>query len=92
MAFYGAIVKPGKALPFVPPPDNWNLHLSQAALLASVPEGHRVSLCVRHQDEAPIVVCTLVAGRLDSVLLDLYFSRYSEFTGELAGSSTPPHM
>lgn len=30
MAFWGAEVKPGKAVPFVPPPEASKLHLSQA--------------------------------------------------------------
>eukprot|EP00195_Chlamydomonas_chlamydogama_P005861 CAMPEP_0202904994 /NCGR_PEP_ID=MMETSP1392-20130828/32009_1 /ASSEMBLY_ACC=CAM_ASM_000868 /TAXON_ID=225041 /ORGANISM="Chlamydomonas chlamydogama, Strain SAG 11-48b" /LENGTH=452 /DNA_ID=CAMNT_0049592893 /DNA_START=45 /DNA_END=1403 /DNA_ORIENTATION=- len=80
MAFFGAVVKPGKPTPSVPHSEGWNLHLSQAALPATVPEGRRVSLAVQHEKDKPIIVATLVAGKADSVPLDLFFDEYVEFT------------
>ncbi|KAG2490536.1 hypothetical protein HYH03_010930 [Edaphochlamys debaryana] len=81
MAFWGAVVKPGKPHAFVPPPEDWNLHLSQAALEPSVPEGKRVALAVKPdpQDD-PIIVATLTAGRTDTAVLDMFFSQYAEFS------------
>lgn len=50
--FYGAIVKPGKPTAFVPPGEgSLHLHLSQATLSASVPEGKRVSLQLKMEDQ-----------------------------------------
>jgi hypothetical protein len=80
MAFFGAIVKPGKATPLVPHPEDYNLHLSQACLSAATPKGQRVSLLVHHEGDEPVVVATLSAGTLDSIPLDLFFSEYVEFT------------
>ena len=52
MAFFGAVVKPGKPTPQVPHPEEGiNLHLSQACLPASTPKGKRVSLMVHHEEE-----------------------------------------
>lgn len=62
MSFYGAVVRPTQATPFVPPPEDWVLHLSQAALAADVPEGKRVSLLVKHADEEPTIICTLAGA------------------------------
>lgn len=78
--FYGAVVKPDKGTVYVPPPEEYILHLSQAALPATVKEGTRASVLVQIADEDPIVVCTLCAGRLDTVPLDQYISEYAEFT------------
>lgn len=115
MAFWGAVVKPGKPHAFVPPPEDWNLHLSQAsqglnccfvfacyidavqtlqglvltdklptlcrdcsqaALEPTVKEGVRVSVAVKSDEkDDPIIVCTLTAGRQDTVLLDMFFSQ-----------------
>jgi hypothetical protein len=69
MAFFGCVVKQGRATPFVPPPDDWQLHLSAAALPATVPEGKRVSLLAKHKDEQPVIIATLRAGTLDTVAL-----------------------
>lgn len=80
MAFFGAVLKPGKATPQVPHPEEYNLHLSQACLSASVPKGKRVSLLVNHEEEDPVVIATLVAGQQDTVCLDLFFSEYVEWT------------
>ncbi|GLI66046.1 hypothetical protein VaNZ11_009756 [Volvox africanus] len=99
MAFWSAIVKPGKPHAFVPPPEEWNLHLSQAALAPTVPEGRRVALAVKTdpEDEA-IIICTLAAGRGDTAVLDLFFSQYTEFfvIGEhelyLTGYYTPSQL
>ncbi|MEW5319409.1 MAG: hypothetical protein WDW38_010563 [Sanguina aurantia] len=78
--FYGAIIKPGKPTAFVPPPDmSMHLHLSQATLSASVPEGKRVSLMLK-MEEQEIIIATLTAGRLDSVNLDLFLGEYAEFS------------
>lgn len=86
MAFFGAVVKPGKPTPQVPHPDDgFNLHLSQACLLATTPKGKRVSLLVNHEGEPPIVIATLVAGQVDSVPLDLFFSEYVEWTLAVRG-------
>jgi hypothetical protein len=85
--FYRAAVAPGKPAVFVPPPEEHMLHLSQAALPHDVPEGTRVSLMVRHgDDDVPALLCTLCAGRLDTVALDQFFSHYCEFT--VAGNAT----
>ena len=78
MSFYGAVVKPGKPAPFVPPPEEWALHLSQASLPASVKEGKRVSLLVKDQEGHQFILCTLKAGTTDSVPLDLFFNEYAE--------------
>jgi FK506-binding nuclear protein len=80
MTFYGAVVKAGKPTPFVPPPEDWALHLSQASLPASVKEGKRVSLLVKDQEGHEYIICTLKAGTTDSVPLDLFFSEYAEFS------------
>ena len=69
MAFFGCVVKQGRATPFVPPPDDWQLHLSAAALPATVAEGKRVSVLAKHKDEEPLVIATLRAGTLDTVAL-----------------------
>lgn len=79
MSFYGAIVKPGKSVPYVPPPEEWGLHLSQAALPATTKEGKRVSLMVKDQSGSEYIMCTLKAGSQDSVPLDLFFHTYAEF-------------
>lgn len=70
-----------------------NLHLSQASLDVSVPEGRRVSLLARlsggdedgGKSEQPVVLCTLTAGRTDNMPLDLFFSQYAEFTVKVGG-------
>lgn len=85
MAFFGLVVKAGsKPAVFVPPPEAWNLHLSQASLPATVKEGTRVSVKCKYGsgDESgeEVIICTLAAGKLDSVSLDLFFDRYAEFT------------
>ncbi len=69
MAFYGSVLKPGKTVPYVPPPEEWVLHLSQASLPATVAVGKRVSLLVNHKDETPVIIATLTAGHQDSVPL-----------------------
>ena len=51
MAFWQAVVKGGKPTAFVPPPENWILHLSQACLPATVPEGARCSVQVKTADQ-----------------------------------------
>lgn len=85
--FYRAAVKPGRPAPFVPPPEEHMLHLSQAALAHDVPEGTRASLLVKTgPEEAPALLCTLCAGRLDTVCLDQFFSHYAEFS--VAGGAT----
>lgn len=63
------------------------LHLSQACLAHDVPEGKRASLLVRFdENEEPAVLCTLCAGRQDTVPLDQFFSHYCEFS--VAGGAT----
>lgn len=78
--FYGAVIAPGKPTAYVPPPEDWNLHLSQAALSADVPDGTRVSLLAKLREEEPVIIATLTAGKLDSVPLDLFFEEYVEFS------------
>uniref|UniRef100_A0A7S0WTS9 FK506-binding protein n=1 Tax=Chlamydomonas leiostraca TaxID=1034604 RepID=A0A7S0WTS9_9CHLO len=100
MAFWGLVVKPGKDNAYVPPPENHNLHLSQAALPASIKDNTRVSvLAKRGADDEGVIICTLKAGTQDSVPLDLFFDRYAEFhivgpqTGvevHLSGYYVPP--
>lgn len=77
MSFYGAIVKPGRPVPFVPPAqEDWNLHLSQAALPPTVKAGTRVALAISHGDgEEPIILCTLTAGQCDTANLDIFLSQ-----------------
>lgn len=85
--FYRAVVAPKKPAVFVPPPEEHMLHLSQAALPHDVKEGTRASLLVRFDpNEEPAVLCTLCAGRLDTVALDQFFSHYCEFS--VAGNAT----
>lgn len=63
------------------------LHLSQACLPHDAPEGTRASLLVRFEEgEEPAVLCTLCAGRLDTVALDQFVTHYAEFT--VAGNAT----
>jgi hypothetical protein len=65
MAFWSCVLKPGgKPQPYVPPPEGLVLHLSQAALPATVQEGQRVSVVLRQgsDDADGVVVCTLRAG------------------------------
>ena len=76
--FYGATVAPGKATAFVPPPDDWNLHLSQAALPADA-TSQRVSLLAKLREEEPVVLCTLTAAA-PTAALDLFFDEYVEFS------------
>jgi hypothetical protein len=83
MAFFGCVIKPGRPNPLVPHPEEYNLHISQACLSAKVPKGKRVSVLVHHDGEDPVIVATLVAGQLDSVCLDLFFSEYVECTLEV---------
>lgn len=54
---------------------------AQAALAHDVPEGTRASLLVRFDpEEEPALLCTLTAGRLDTVALDQFLAHYAEFT------------
>jgi hypothetical protein len=79
--FYSAIVRPGKAAAYVPPPEEHMLHLSQACLAHDVPEGTRVSLLVKSdRGEEAALLCTLCAGRQDTVPLDQYLAHYAEFS------------
>lgn len=84
--FYSGVVAPGKPAVYVPPPSEHMLHLSQAALPHDAPVGTRVSLLVRLGDEPPAVLCTLCAGRQDTIPLDQFLSGYAEFT--VAGNAT----
>ena len=91
--FYHEVVAPGKPVPFVPPPQDVMLHLSQACLAHDAPEGARVSLLARlDADEQPAVVCTLTAGRQDNAPLDLFLSHYAEFSvaGRGGANGQPP--
>ena len=47
MAFWGCEVKPGKATPFVPPPEASKLHLSQACLSTKAKPGAKAALKVQ---------------------------------------------
>lgn len=47
MAFWGCEVKPGKATPFVPPPEAHKLHLSQACLSTKAKPGTKAALKAR---------------------------------------------
>lgn len=82
--FYGVIVKPGgKPTVFAPPPEPWALHLSQAALPPSAKEGTRTALKVQlGPNEEPVILCTLTAGRLDTIALDQFITQYAEFVIE----------
>jgi hypothetical protein len=85
--FYSATVAPNKPAVYVPPPEEHMLHLSQACLAHDVREGTRVSLLARvGPGEEPALLCTLTAGRLDTVALDQFFAHYVEFT--VAGNAT----
>lgn len=88
--FYGAVIAPGKSTAYVPPPEDWNLHLSQAALPVDAKDGSRVSLSAKMRDEEPVIIATLTAGRLDSVPLDLFFEEYVEFSVQVGGAA-PGH-
>ncbi|KAF8059209.1 FKBP53 [Scenedesmus sp. PABB004] len=89
--FFGAVVRPGgKPTPLVPHSDGYALHLSQAAIHASAPEGARVSLLVRCGEEEPLVLATLRAGVTDTVLLDQFLAEYAEVS--VAGDAVPVHL
>lgn len=76
MAFWGTVVKPGKSTAYVPPPEDWSLHLSQVAIAPTVPEGQRVALvATTDPNDEPLILCTLTAGRVDTAPLDLFFSQ-----------------
>eukprot|EP00798_Chlamydomonas_sp_ICE-L_P016057 gene16057-22194_t len=91
MGFFGTILKPGKSVPYVPPPeDNVVLHLSQATLSAKVPVGKRVSVLITQNDEPPVVIATLRAGTQDSVPLDLFLEQYAEISTE--GDAVEVHL
>lgn len=93
MAFVGIVVKPGKAGVFVPPPENWNLHLSQASLPATVKENTRVSVLAKaNSEDDGVIICTLNAGKADSVPLDLFFDHYAEFTLLGASAGVEVHL
>lgn len=74
MTFWGGIARPSRTCPFVPPPDGYSLHLSQASLPPSTKEGTRVALLARIEEEQEVILATLCAGRQDSVSLDLFFA------------------
>ncbi|KAI3430351.1 hypothetical protein D9Q98_004946 [Chlorella vulgaris] len=83
MAFWGCEIKPGKAMPFVPPPEAAKLHLSQACLSNKAKPGTKASLKVRVSDEGEqLLVCSLREGGTESIGLDLIFDQYTEFTVE----------
>ncbi|KAF5842674.1 hypothetical protein DUNSADRAFT_5750 [Dunaliella salina] len=98
--FFGQVACPGRATPFVPggSPNDSILHLSQASVLATVKEGKRASLMAKFgsSDAEPVCLATLTAGRQDSVPLDIFLDRYTEFSvlGDvevhLSGYFAPP--
>ncbi|PRW20488.1 peptidyl-prolyl cis-trans isomerase FKBP53 [Chlorella sorokiniana] len=90
MAFWGCEVKPGKATPFVPPPEASKLHLSQACLSTKAKPGSKAALKVKVGDEGqPLLVCSLREGATESVPLDLIFDQYTEFSVE---GAAPIHL
>lgn len=93
--FFGREVAPGKTVPFVPPPEQTKLHLSQACLNPSAKAGDRAVLLVKSGDAgAPLAVCSLRQGGTECVGLDLIFDSYTEFTvqGKASVHLTGYHM
>ena len=85
MAFWGLEVTPNKEVPFVPPPDQSKLHVSQACL-APGSKGTATILVKVSSDDKPLAICTLKHGSRESLSLDLIFDSYTEFT--ISGNAT----
>jgi len=85
MAFWGSEVTPNKEVPFVPPPDQSKLHVSQACL-APGSKGTATILVKVGSDDKPLAICTLKHGSRESLSLDLIFDSYTEFT--ISGNAT----
>lgn len=73
-------MKPGRASPYVPPPEGHALHLVRATLDASAADGARCVLRVQMDGGTALVVASLRAGVHESVALDLLLEEYAEFT------------
>ncbi|DBA76324.1 hypothetical protein WJX77_009009 [Trebouxia sp. C0004] len=82
MSFWGTEVKPDKVVPFVPPPQDARLHISQACLAPGADVGAKSALKVKVQDGPELYVCRLAEGRSDFANLDLVLDEYAEFTVE----------
>ncbi|KAL3141962.1 hypothetical protein ABBQ32_004608 [Trebouxia sp. C0010 RCD-2024] len=82
MSFWGTEVKPDKVVPFVPPPQDARLHISQACLTEGAGAGAKSALKVKVQDGPELYVCRLQEGRQDFANLDLVLDEYTEFTVE----------
>uniref|UniRef100_A0A6U9R7N6 peptidylprolyl isomerase n=1 Tax=Picocystis salinarum TaxID=88271 RepID=A0A6U9R7N6_9CHLO len=73
-------VKPGRAAPYVPPPEGQALHLVRATLDPSAADGARCVLRVQMDGGTALLVASLRAGVHESVALDLLLEEYAEFT------------
>lgn len=90
-AFYGVCVTPKKAIPFVPPPEEAKLHLSQATLEGNLKAGESVTVWAKTED-THVIICRLTGGVAESIPLDLIFDhvRTYYFCLLLFSISRPP--
>ncbi|KAK9792474.1 hypothetical protein WJX73_001258 [Symbiochloris irregularis] len=91
MLFWGAEVRPGQTVPFVPPPEGHRLHLSQVTLATwSGGDGpmQKAAVTCKTQDCNALRICTLLEGVHECHNLDLVFDRYTEFEA----SGAPVHL
>mmetsp|Transcript_28351 Transcript_28351/g.39162 ORF Transcript_28351/g.39162 Transcript_28351/m.39162 type:complete len:384 (-) Transcript_28351:91-1242(-) len=86
MVFWGLEIKPGKPTPYVPPPEQLKLRVSQATLGEKVKPNERVCVKCHTSEGEDFLLCSLTAGRQECCFLDLVFSGYAEFS--VTGSST----
>lgn len=77
---WGMEVKPGRAAPYVPPPEGQALHLVRATLDPSAADGAKCVLRVQMDGGTALVVASFRAGVHESVALDLLLEEYAEFT------------
>ena len=72
--FFSRVLSPGKKISVMPHADGFPLHLSQASIPADVAAGTRVSVLIGSDRLQQVVLCTLCAGRQDSVMLDQFLT------------------
>lgn len=85
MAFWGIKLKPGKPHALELEDDRGRLHVSQATLGAGSSEKKTTVQCVVG-DKAPISLCSLFPGRLETCPLNIEFEEEEEVTLSVKGS------
>ncbi|RAL51377.1 hypothetical protein DM860_010879 [Cuscuta australis] len=84
MAFWGIKLKPGKPYALELEDDRGRLHVSQATLGAGSSEKKTTVQCVVG-DKAPISLCSLFPGRLETCPLNIEFEEEEEVTLSVEG-------